>query len=61
MVNCAFDAVKSLHDFLRSVHAEDRDGHLQHLDLRAEYLPERRQMMQWWADYIERLASYDGN
>jgi integrase len=22
----------------------------------AEYLPERRKMMQWWADYLERLA-----
>ena len=22
----------------------------------AEYLPERRQMMQWWGDYIEKLA-----
>jgi integrase len=21
----------------------------------AEYLPERRQMMQWWADYLDRL------
>ena len=23
---------------------------------RAEYLPERRAMMQWWADYIENAA-----
>ena len=23
---------------------------------RAEYLPERREMMQWWADYIENAA-----
>ncbi|MBI1347068.1 tyrosine-type recombinase/integrase [bacterium] len=23
----------------------------------AEYLPERRQMMQWWADYLEQTAS----
>jgi integrase len=21
----------------------------------AEYLPERRQMMQWWADYLDKL------
>lgn len=23
----------------------------------AQYLPERRQMMQWWADYLERIES----
>jgi len=23
---------------------------------RAEYLPERKKMMQWWADYIDRIA-----
>jgi integrase len=23
---------------------------------RAEYLPERKEMMQWWADYLERLT-----
>jgi len=22
----------------------------------AEYLPERRQMMQWWADYLDEVA-----
>ena len=22
----------------------------------AEYLPERRKMMQWWADYLDELA-----
>jgi integrase len=22
----------------------------------AEYLPERRNMMQWWADYLEKLS-----
>jgi integrase len=23
----------------------------------AQYLPERREMMQWWADYLEKVAS----
>jgi hypothetical protein len=23
----------------------------------AEYLPERRQMMQWWADYLEKVKA----
>ena len=23
----------------------------------AEYLPERRKMMQWWADYLDQLAT----
>ena len=23
----------------------------------AQYLPERRQMMQWWADYLEEIAA----
>jgi integrase len=23
----------------------------------AEYLPERRKMMQWWADYLDSLAA----
>jgi len=23
----------------------------------AQYLPERREMMQWWADYVDELAS----
>ena len=23
----------------------------------AQYLPERRKMMQWWADYLEKVAS----
>lgn len=25
----------------------------------AEYLPERRKMMQWWADYLEKLQNYN--
>lgn len=28
---------------------------------RAEYLPERRKMMQWWADYLERAQNGGGN
>lgn len=28
---------------------------------RAEYLPERSNMMQWWADYLERAANGGGN
>jgi integrase len=27
----------------------------------AQYLPERRQMMQWWADYLNRAAQGGGN
>jgi len=27
----------------------------------AEYLPERRKMMQWWADYIQNIASTGGS
>ena len=27
----------------------------------AQYLPERRKMMQWWADYIENIASTCGS
>lgn len=27
----------------------------------AEYLPERRAMMQWWADYLDRAAQGGGN
>jgi hypothetical protein len=23
----------------------------------AQYLPERRQMMQWWADYLDKIAN----
>jgi integrase len=23
----------------------------------AQYLPERRKMMQWWADYLDRLVA----
>lgn len=28
---------------------------------RAEYLPERRDMMKWWGDYVERAAKGGGN
>lgn len=28
---------------------------------RAEYLPERKDMMQWWADYLDRAANGGGN
>ena len=27
----------------------------------AEYLPERRQMMQWWADRLDALATIGGD
>lgn len=27
----------------------------------AQYLPERRKMMQWWADYLDRAAAGGGN
>lgn len=28
---------------------------------KAEHLPERRRMMQWWADHLEALARHNGN
>lgn len=27
----------------------------------AQWLPDRRRMMQWWADHLEALAQEDGN
>jgi len=47
-------------------HIERQLAHIERNKVRAaynhaQYLPERRRMMQWWADYIENIASTGGS